>query len=174
MRKLIVIGAVIVALLAGVWAFASPWIAMDSLRDAAREADREALEQSIDFPALRASLKEQMRAQIAQEAKRRGVENPMKGASALLAAGFIDGVVDGVITPDGVGSLLVTGSLVPRRDGKPAEEIDWDVERTGFSSFRAVPKGEDGTAFPALVFTRDGLSWKLAAIDIPEPKPASE
>ncbi|HTN13555.1 MAG TPA: DUF2939 domain-containing protein [Sphingomonadaceae bacterium] len=174
MRKLIVIGAVIVALLAGGWAFASPWIAMDSLRDAAREADREALEQNIDFPALRASLKEQMRAALSREASRRGENDPLKGSGALLANGFIDGVVDGVITPDGVGALLVTGSLVPMRDGNPAREIDWAVQRTGLSSFRAVPKGENERAFPALVFTRDGLSWKLAAIDIPEPELAKE
>ncbi|WP_054529442.1 DUF2939 domain-containing protein [Erythrobacter sp. SG61-1L] len=174
MRKFIVIGAVLVALLAGAWAVASPWIAMDSLRDAAREADREALEQTIDFPALRSSLKDQMRAQIRQEAARRGQSDPMQGAGALLANGFIDGVVDSVITPDGMAALLVTGSLVPKRDGQPAKEIDWDVERTGLSSFRAVPKGENGEAFPALVFTRDGMSWKLAAIDIPEPELAKE
>lgn len=174
MRKFIVIGAALLALLAAGWAFASPWIAMDSLRDAAREADRESLEETIDFPALRSSLKDQMRAQIAQEAARRGEANPMQGVGALIANDFIDGIVDSVITPDGMAALLVTGSLVPKRDGQPAKEIDWDVERTGFSTFRAVPKGENGEAFPALVFSRSGLSWKLAAIDIPEPELAKE
>ncbi|HZF44982.1 MAG TPA: DUF2939 domain-containing protein, partial [Sphingomonadaceae bacterium] len=156
MRKLILSGALLALLLAVGWAFASPWIAMDGLRDAAREADRGSLEESIDFPALRASLKEQMREQIAQEAAKRGEANPMQGAGALLASGFLDGVVDSVITPDGMAALLVTGSLVPMRDGKPAKEIDWAVERTGLNSFRAVPKGENGKASPALVFTRSG------------------
>lgn len=174
MRKLILGAAVLALLLAATWAVASPWIAMDGLRDAAREADRGSLEESIDFPALRASLKQQMREQIAQEAAKRGEANPMQGAGALLASGFLDGVVDSVITPDGMAALLVTGSLVPMRDGKPAKEIDWDVERTSLNSFRAVPKGENGKAYPALVFTRSGLSWKLAAIDIPEPELASE
>ena len=168
MRKLILLAMLVLAGL-GAWQFASPWIALDSLRDAAREADREALSERIDFPALRESLKVRMRKEIGEEAKRRGVPGGLaKVGGDLVANGFVDQVVDGTITPDGMAALLVTGSLVPQRTGVQAKEIDWEVDREGLTRFRAYPKGEDGQAYPSLLFVRSGLSWKLVALDIPE------
>ena len=175
MRKLIVIGVLLVAL-AGGWLFASPWMALDSLRDAAREGDAEALAETIDFPLVRQNLKVGMRKEIAAAAESRGAKGALAAAgSEFLATGFADQVVDAVITPKGMAALLVTGSLIPREEGVPAtKEIDWEVDREGLGTFRAFPKGEDGEAYPSLVFERSGLSWKLVAIDIPERKSPAE
>jgi hypothetical protein len=168
MRKLVLIGLVGLAALAG-WQIASPWMAMDTLRDAARENDREGLEQNIDFPALRQSVKSEMYDQIETEARRRGDDDVLASIGTNFAKGFVDGTVDAVITPGGMSAMLVTGNLVPREKGTDAaREIDWGVRWVSFNSFHAVPESKDGKPHPSLIFRRDGWSWKLAGIDIPD------
>lgn len=167
MRKLIVIVVVVACALAA-WLVISPWMAMGELRDAAREGDKAALEQQIDFPALRESVKGELLAQVRAEQ----ADNPLAVIGNSLAEGFVEGTVEAVVTPDGMSALLVTGNFIPARDGE--KDIEWDVERQSFDTFKAVPRLDDGSEHPALVFKRDGLSWKLAGIDIPEAKPAAE
>lgn len=168
MRKPVMIGLVVLALTAAGWQAISPWMAMDSLRDAAREGDRQALEQSIDFPALRASVKSEMYEQVEAEVRRNGDDESLAGIAAKFAKGFIDGTVDAVITPNGMSAMLVTGSLIPPQQGPDAaKEIDWEVKWDSLGTFRAVPDSKDGQAQPALIFKRDGLGWKLAGVDIP-------
>ena len=168
MRKWIVLGLVVVVAFIG-WQAASPWMAMDALRDAAREGDRETLEQNIDFPALRESAKAELYGQVEQEARKRDESDPIAAVlGSGLAKGFIDGTVDALVTPSGVSTMLVTGKALPTgKDADTQPEIDWHVEWTGLGTFRAVPETHDSKANPSLIFKRDGLGWKLVGVDIP-------
>jgi hypothetical protein len=166
MRKWIIpVLAVLIVLVS--WQAASPWMAMDTLRDAAREGDQEDLADAVDFPALRASVKSELREEIVEEGRGRGV-------AGLLPLVLIDRVVDRVVTPEGLSALLVSGRVL--RDGNPDvtdKEIDWHVRWTDLGSFRAVPDVGDGKVHPSLIFKRDGLSWNLVGIDIPDRPPHS-
>lgn len=152
MRKWIVAAAAVFLLAVG-WFFASPWIAMASLRDAAREGDLATLQEKIDFPALRQSVKAELIRQI------NGAEAP---------ADFVDLLVETTITPEGMAGLLSSGSLVPQRSVHEPEEVDWHVDREGLSTFRAEPKGDNSQNRPTLIFHRDGISWSLVGLEIPE------
>lgn len=168
MRKWIVLGLIVAVAFVG-WQAASPWMAMDTLRDAAREGDRETLEQNIDFPALRESAKAELYEQVEAEAQANR-DNPIAAAlGSNLAKGFIDGTVDALVTPSGVSTMLVTGRALPTgRAADTQPEIDWHVKWTGLGTFRAVPETHDGKSHPSLIFKRDGLGWKLAGVDIPD------
>jgi len=175
MRNPVVTIISIVALIAfaGGWFYATPWFAMSGLRDAARDGDQVELRQRIDFPALRDSLKTQLSRQIEEEAARSTSPLEVNAAGSGIAKAFVEKMVDSVITPQSMASLLVSGSLVPKLDGQSHEDIEWRVKREGLSEFRAWPEGQDGAAAPALVFKRNGLSWRLSAIEIPQRTPAA-
>lgn len=174
----IIISIVAVIAFAGGWFYSTPWFAMSGLRDAARDGDKAELSQRIDFPALRESLKVQLTKQIEDEAARSASPLEVSAAGSGLAKTFVEGMVDSVITPDSMASLLVSGSLVPKLDGQSQKDIEWRVKRDGFSTFRAWPEdqteAEPNAATPALVFKRSGLSWRLSAIEIPERAPAAQ
>ena len=165
MRKWIVPLAVVLIALVG-WQVASPWMALDTLRDAAREGDQRDLAAAIDFPELRASVKSELREEIAEEA-------PSHGLAGLLPLVLVDHLVDRVVTPQGLSALLVSGHFLRDDDPEPGKEIDWHVKWTGPGSFRAVPEVGDGKVHPSLQFRRSGLSWNLVGIDIPDRRPRS-
>ena len=89
MKKLVAL-VIALAVLVGGWWYASPLMALDGLRDAAQSGDQTDLEQRVDFPALRSSVKEQLRGVVeqlrsvsaAEEAAVRRAENGERDAQA--------------------------------------------------------------------------------------------
>ena len=81
--------ALIVLILAAVggWYFASPWLAMKGLSDAAQAGDTAELEQRVDFPALRASVSDQ----ISEATRRRQGQGGV--GHGRLTAGTRNGVL---------------------------------------------------------------------------------
>lgn len=171
--------ALVVALVfsAGVgWYFASPSLAMNGIKSAVMEGDKEGLEERIDFPSVRESLKSQMRAKLAAEMVAQDDDNPFAALGSMLAMGMIDGLVEGFVTPDALAELIRAGKMQHQDDTQTSEmeqTTDWDIERNGFDQFLATPKGIEGSA-PSLIFNRDGLSWKLTEIRMPEEQAESE
>ncbi|WP_164549511.1 DUF2939 domain-containing protein [Tsuneonella rigui] len=176
-RKFALVAVAVVALLAvGGWYWGSPLYAMSQLKSAAMEGDAEALEDNIDFPKVRGSVKSQMRAAMAAELVKDD-DNPFGKLGAMMAMGMIDGIVDGLVTPEGMAAMIAEGKMQKPRttsassgsaDKKP---VEWTVERKGWDRFTAKPVVAAGQAAPSLQFERDGLGWKLAGIKIP-PRPA--
>ena len=166
MKKLLAL-ILVIALVIGGWWFASAWLAMKGLSDAAQSGDTAELEERVDFPALRASASDQ----ITEATRRRqgqggGLVDQIGGA---LAEELGRAAVNRALTPDMVGNLVASGTfasgLLPRR--LRGQDIEWDVEREGLDSFRAVGTFEDGTGGPILLFARDGLGWKLTGFELP-------
>ena len=168
-RKYIVIGLV-VAFAAGVagWYAASPWYAMRQLREAAVEGNADDLEERIDFPSVREALKADLSARMAAEM----MKQDQRGFGALgsaFAMGFLNTMVDALITPQGMAAMIKQGKLErPNEAPSNAEPVDWIVERDGFDRFRATPDAPEVDNPPSLVFERDGLGWKLVELDIPD------
>lgn len=151
----------------GGWYYAAPLYAMNSLRDAAQSGSEEALEGSVDFPVLRENLKGELRNRIETEIGD-AVGNEIGDFGASLGMAMIDPIVDGLVTPEAIATMVRQGNVLPQGSGaaaseEPAQEAEWVVER-GLSRFIARPAS--GNA--ALVFERRGLGWKLVGIDLPE------
>lgn len=109
-RTLAFASAALLLLLAAGWWFGSPWWTLWRIREAAQAGDSEALTGYIDFPALRASTREQL-----------GL-GPFGGLVAGPA-------VDALISPKALRLALGKG-----RSGGGAGEVD--LVRTGAGEFR--------------------------------------
>lgn len=163
------VAAILVA--AGVWYWASPYYAMYQLQDAAREGNKDALKEHVDFPAVRASMKQELRERLAAEMAKEQGDNPFGAMGMMFAMGLVGTMIDGMVTPEAIAAMVEHGRI--QREGaetssQSAQEQDWSVERDGLDTFRASPEGDGVQAGLALVFERDGLSWNLVGIELPE------
>lgn len=165
MKKLIAL-LILVAALVGGWYFASPWMAMNGLRTAMLDRDVDALKDRIDFDAVRASIVPQIEERARGALGEGGLGGLIGSALSGPAANL---VAKQLATPEGLGVLLTAGaaatSIIPE-DWK-AQDVEWDVERDGFSRFRGVGVKEDGTPSPTLIFERDGVRWEVVGVELP-------
>jgi Protein of unknown function (DUF2939) len=173
MKKLMI---AVVALLAvgGGWYYGSPLWTLKSMRDAAVAKDSKALSAYVDFKALRADVKTDLKAQIG-EAKQ---DDSLGELGAMFANVISDKVIDGMITPEALTALFATtkgmravGAAKLADAEKASESPTYEVER-GLSQFRVKFTGKDAGQMPAMMFARDGLSWKLSGVDFPPMKAA--
>lgn len=165
MKKLVAL-FVLVALVAGGWYVASPWWALKGLRDAAVERDVAELERRVDFPAMRQSLRREMGEALRERATGGG---PLDVLAARAAEEFGGAAVDQLVRPGAIANVITTGAIASRfvPEDLRDRELDWTVERDGIDSFRALGTFEGGMAGPTLVFSRDGIGWRLVGVALP-------
>lgn len=183
----ILVGAGVGALVAFLVAsyFVSPIIALHGLTTAAKAGDRAKLERSVDFPAVRESLKTQLKAAMAREvnadAKLR--DNPFAALGQMLLIGVIDKAVDAYATPDAIAQMVATNKAPERisTDAPPPPPVEQPKPRPkstteahyayqGLNHFRATyrDKADRPGDELGLVMERRGLfTWKLVKIQLP-------
>jgi len=177
------VGALVAFLVASY--FVSPIIALHGLTAAAKAGDRAKLERSVDFPAVRESLKTQLKAAMAREvnadAKLR--DNPFAALGQMLLIGVIDKAVDAYATPDAIANMVATNKApehistdapppppVEEPKPKPKSTTEAHYAYQGLNRFHATyrdkadPPGDE----LGLVMERRGLfTWKLVKIELP-------
>ena len=150
------------------WLYVSPYLMLRNFERAIDSKDADAIVKYVDFPALRASLREEFRAEMANQLA--DTLNSDSNPLAALGAGFgvalgnkmADCMIDVLVSP---GSIR---ALIERAGGRQPESTGsgWPEFRTVYESFdRFVihPGKEDG----ALILGRAGLGWKLAGVRLP-------
>jgi len=157
---------------------ASPFIALHDLKRALESGDAGSLQERIDFPEIRQSLKEQIKASFMEEFAK---DNEASALSTGLAAAFgpllIDSIVDSVVTPAGISNLIWNAKFpAPSADGKPLEQSPEPKETeprhlnisyawfSGLTTFKVVSKNKD----LVLRFHLKDFKWKLYNIDLPK------
>jgi hypothetical protein len=110
-------GAAIIVLVLLVLAYASPYLVLSRVRDAVQQRDAAMIDKYVDYPALRASLKEQVTQLLSRRVQTQKLQHPLAALGALVGMAFVDPLVDAYATPDGVAALLA--GLPPR--GEPGE-----------------------------------------------------
>jgi hypothetical protein len=183
----IILGAIVAAVLVGAYA-ASPMLAFKAMSEAAESGDRAALESHVDFPAVRASLKDQLNARIlgAIQKDHGLTDGPFGALSALLGPAIVNQVIDAAVTPDGVAAIVRSGRAPlsdvepgraappPPQAAPPATDAGPSGRKTRFAyidanHFRAtVARADQPDAPLGWVLERRGLfSWKLIRIELP-------
>jgi Protein of unknown function (DUF2939) len=172
-RKTVIIGA---AVSAGVVALASggiyytPYLTIDNLKNATVNRNTDALSESIDFPSLRMSIKENVKAQVLKQMA--GTEAP--AAAKMTPAQVektIEPVVDKLVTPEGLDRLIHDKIPEAKID---LSNLDRDINKSnltmGYESFDRfvvrITDKVDRSKNVSLILKRSGLGWKLAGIDI--------
>lgn len=173
--KFIGIGAAALAVagLGGAY-FASPFLALKSLQDSVRAGDVKKMESLVDFPEVRENLKTQVAASMASKAG----EDPRMAAFATMLVG---GLVETMVTPDGMLKILASGdlSLEDDKKAKPAASAPagpatptkvTQMSYLDFSHFRAQLAPDKGESEGlGLVMERRGLfGWKLTRLELPK------
>jgi hypothetical protein len=166
-KSKLVAAAIIALVLAGGWYWGSPLWTLKQMRDAAQAKDVDALASHVDFPALREDVKSELSASIMKEVGKD--EGGLGGLGKMFGLAMVDKMVDGMISPAGLRVMFAGADVADggQKSGLKLSMNDVSVERSGLSEFRfkSTKPGDDK---PVLVFHRDGLSWKLAGIDLPQ------
>ncbi|MFL9898697.1 DUF2939 domain-containing protein [Paraburkholderia fungorum] len=113
-RPLIVTLIVIAVIAALGFGYASPYMALNSLKRAADARDAQTVNEYVDFPALRESLKQQVTGLLSRRLDAHGSGNPLAAIGAMIGVALIGPLVDAYATPDGVAALL--NGIPPRGD----------------------------------------------------------
>ena len=141
---------VLLLMAAGAWIYVAPRYAAKQVRDAAAAGDVNTLNQLVDFPAVRANMKADLRAQLK--------ERPYGTLLATGAGSTVDALVDRIMTPRGLVNLARLGSVQ-------------QLIRMGYNSVTAFFETTQNPARPndavTYVFGPAGLTWELKRIDVP-------
>ena len=166
-------------LIVGGYVVAGPYITISAIKDGIVERDADKLSDNIDFPALRQNLKDQINAQVMQNAATELKDNPFAALAVGFASKMVDGVVDAYVTPSGLAKIMEgekpniqknNGAISDKEiNDAPKKEDLFKNARYSYDSMSRfsiyVPndKGEEAR----FVLKRQDLSWKLVNIEIP-------
>jgi hypothetical protein len=182
MPRKIGLAIALIAILIGFYV-GSPYWTLHQMRSAAQAGQGDKLAGYVDFPAVRESIKTQFLAAMTPHTKDAGKDGPFATFGNMLAATMMNGVVDTLVTPDGLVRIMEQGKLQrdtasaaappastapPATDtpSKPAKPLRIDREYEGLDVFKVTMfDPSNDKPITQLVLNRDGIfGWKLKAL----------
>ena len=162
--------AVAAILIAGAWYWASPYFAIADLRNALIRGDTTAVEERVDFPHLRENIKAQVSTFIMTGMQEQLSNNPFAALGIALAAKFSEVMVESMVTPSGILSLMDLNKggakeVSPLALMTSAEVV---IRRDGFDAFEVRVAGDQPEHKPAFRFKREGIRWRLVGVQMPK------
>ena len=184
-QKLIIrLGGAAVAVFVLAYA-ASPLLAARSLVQSAKTGDEQALERQVDFPAFRASLKDELGERMVAEMRKDDRLGGLSGLGMLLAPALVGGAVDAFVTPQAI-SLMVQEGKAPKPDlakvepevgPKPESKSDskkvrqsWGYRDLDTFAVTLTRDDQPDERVSLLMKRRNLFGWKLAGIDLSKPE----
>ncbi|MDQ1154941.1 DUF2939 domain-containing protein [Brevundimonas sp. SORGH_AS_0993] len=161
--------------------FVSPFLAAQGLIQAARAGDATQLERRVDFPALRASLREELNARAPLEIRERAKGDVgLTALGMLLAPSLVDGAVDNLVTPQAVAAMVRSAEKPEPEAGAPPsdtpappkDQVHQSWAYRGLNTFAVTLTREDRPDDPlVLLMSRRGpFTWRLSGVDLtPDP-----
>ena len=177
-KKLKWILVIAIGLLLALFAYAAagPYLAVNGIRNLVASNRYDELWRFVDFDRLREDLRPQVQERIARGIIGRVSPGQADKAVGELTAMVAKPAVDAMVSPQGISTLL-TGSALARQmagkvepDGKARAADPLKDAQTRFESpslFTATVSNAEGKPV-VFEFHRDGLSWKLAGLRLPE------
>lgn len=160
-RRVLPILLLLVALAGVGWIWGSPYLVVRAMERAADARDANALSARVDYPALRQSVKDQLRRRAVEDGG--AAEGVLLGA--LLEAGIAGSVVDAAVTPEGIRLMFAAGAADSVGEARATLDArSMALRRDALDRFRLVRTDGGGGA---LVFALRGLRWKLVEIQLP-------
>ena len=182
-KNRLLVGLILVAAFAVGVMVASPWWSLSGLAQAINAGDRQRLVRYVDFPRLRESISGQLTAKLGQQLGEDVDGNSSKAMMALagtaLGSAVIDKVVDSLVTPEGVAAILEGREQIQFDPEHPPTRLklirrlherahlDW----IDIGSIRATVYDSDSKVLTHALLERDGLTWRVVDVDIPDLEP---
>lgn len=146
-----------------------PYFTMKQIEKAINTRDAVKLAENIDFPSLRSNLKDQLTASIMKTLVTE--DDPFAIFGMALASTLIDGLVEVILTPNGLTALLSGVELesIDQADVSNNEINIFEHSRWTFENFSAVSLwvSSDTDEQIRFVLQRQGLKWRLCNIILP-------
>jgi hypothetical protein len=174
-KKIVIIGASAIAgvvAIVGGGVYYAPYITLNNLKNATENQNVDALVQEINFPELRVSIKESVKAQVLRHIAGSGDGSPSspKMTSEVVET-MVSPMVDKMITPEGLDQLIhnkVPGAKIDLAN------LEQDLARSdinmGYESLDRfvvhITDKSNRSKDVSLILKRSGLAWKLSGIDI--------
>ncbi|MFC5390751.1 DUF2939 domain-containing protein [Brevundimonas bullata] len=182
-QKLIIrLGGAAVAVFVLAYA-ASPLLAARSLVQAAKTGNEQALERQVDFPAFRASLKDELSARMVAEMREDDRLGGLSGLGMLLAPTLVSGAVDAFVTPQAIAVMVQEGQgpkpdqakpeAGPKPQSKPESKKvrqSWGYRDLDTFAVTLTRDDQPDEQVSLLMKRRNLFGWKLAGIDLSAPE----
>jgi hypothetical protein len=163
--KIATVAAVLIIVASGaLWYFESPAWTLKGMRDAARSHDADALNAYVDYPALRKSLKAELKARMRAEAQKD--KSGFGDLGRALGSVTLGPLLDVLVSPAGMRAALLANRQENTAPAASALHVPREpvIVRRNFSEFLVTAKGQPNSG---LVFKRHGLSWMLSGVELP-------
>jgi len=169
---------VVLTILVGAAVFlVSPSWSIAGLVQSVRAGDRYRSELYVDFPRVRASLREQLNAQIGESMAKDMQDNPFAALGAMIGTVAVDRAVEAFVTPESLQRLME--SELPAVDAKEASDSRVALARHAYdniglewlsaSSIRVlIFEGGTGKVATTARLEREGLRWRVVDVEIPD------
>ncbi len=178
MKKVLLV-VVLILLALGAYVAAGPYLAVAAIKDGIANDDADKLAEHIDFLQLRQNIKDQLNA--AEEAKRATAKdnNMFSALMSGFKAKLIEGMVDSIVTPEGLANLFA-GKKALAPASSPSEEVKEERKEVfkdarftydSLDSFSIWIPNSDKSEM-RLVLQRRGLTWKLVNLTLPQTNPS--
>lgn len=167
-----------ILILMGGYFYASPYLVLNSIKNAAQVGDSEKISAYIDYPSVRQSFKDQMNAKIMKEMPNQK-NDKFSALGAMFASTIVDKMADSFISPEGM-TLLIQGKgfkeklqAHQERQANPSSDdktkLAYSTRYLSMNVFEATLKHKDRDMddTPRIVMERDGLSWKVKKFAFP-------
>ncbi len=157
-----------------IYLYVSPYLVLNNIKNAAEQGDADKLSGYIDFPSVKQSMKDQVKAAMVKELASSKEQDGFEALGTMLGAVMIDPLIDGLVTPDGV-ALMLQGQKLDfdlnndTPEDKPKsknEDIDYKAGYLSFNRFKVQVIGaDDPNESIDVIMHRDWLSWKVTSIN---------
>ena len=157
-----------------IYLYVSPYLVLNNIKNAAEQGDADKLSGYIDFPSVKQSMKDQVKAAMVKELASSKEQDGFEALGTMLGAAMIDPLIDGLVTPDGV-ALMLQGQKLDfdlnndTPEDKPKsknEDIDYKAGYLSFNRFKVQVIGaDDPNESIDVIMHRDWLSWKVTSIN---------
>ncbi|WP_312145770.1 DUF2939 domain-containing protein [Brevundimonas sp.] len=160
----------------------SPLLAARALVQAARSGNEPALERQVDFPAFRASLKDELSARMVAEMRKDDRLGGLSGLGMLLAPTLVGGAVDAFVTPQAISAMVREGEapkpdlakvepeVGPKPESKKVRQ-SWGYRDLDTFAVTLTRDDQPDEQVSLLMKRRNLFGWKLAGIDLTKPNP---
>lgn len=178
MKRIIGAGIATASVLVTGYAFASPYLAINSIRSSVEKGDAKRLSKNIDFEAVRSDLKDQLKTAFMQHMTREMADNPFAGIGMLMVAPMVDSIVDSTVSPSGLAALFSEGRLSDPESLQASEPEQYRSENNqspdvtmGYTSLNQfevkVAQANEPDQYVLFTMEREGLSrWMVNGIKL--------
>ena len=195
LKKFLGSSVITASVIAGSYAFVSPWLALKDFAQAFENQDTRKIEKLINFPELREDIKVTAKAAMMKSAAVELEGDPFAAMGIMMANAIVDPIIDQIVSPAGLQLLFSAREMSGGTDGLPeniniiakelisfsdrdesnqetdaAKGIEIKTDYIGINEFEVqVTNSEILDESVSIYMRREGLGdWKVNGIRVPD------